>query len=242
MGSRENSGRDGGMEEPYWGPSIKFWRFCGASFTSDRERVSFEITFCIPKDKSLAEPWWVDWASFTTNPKLIITGLQTFWPQNLECSQTIQFHWGSCICQSRGRFNQAAGCEDQTKLMLPMTVMSDQRCAKTCLNNSKQITVWKASSRKALISENLSISNSSNSSNTEMISHSFDSLWHRQTFGKSSLSHILLAILLNHLSSHVARTLTATFYSGFKVKLWMATTFKSARAFDKVSMSVTLIL
>ena len=59
----------------------------------------------------------VYWASFITKPKLIETGLQTLWPENSECNQTIQLFFIENIVpeKAEGDLNRKAECEDRTK-------------------------------------------------------------------------------------------------------------------------------
>ena len=55
----------------------------------------------------------VDWASFITKPKLIEMGLQTLWPQNSECSRTMQFFTEKAVsAKAEKDLNREAGAKD----------------------------------------------------------------------------------------------------------------------------------
>ena len=104
-----------------------------------------------------------DRASFITKPILIETGLQT--SRGPEIRNAAENALSAKAEEDLRR--EAAGCKDQTKRALPTTVTPERSHAKILHNDSKQITVGKPSSRKALISLNFSRRNPSNSQNTE---------------------------------------------------------------------------
>ena len=82
------------------------------SLKSEGARVSFQ-NLLLPSEKQERGLFWrsiAGWLGFLCHEtKLIATGLQTLWPQNLKCSQTIQFYWESCICKSWSRFKEGSG-------------------------------------------------------------------------------------------------------------------------------------
>ena len=130
------------------------------------QECPFKIYFCLRKNKSGAyfgEVLQVDWASFVMKPNLLQQVSRPCGPKIWNVAKLSNFIEKAVSAKAEEDLNREADCEYQTKQALPMTVMQEQRHAKKLLNDGKQINVGKASSRKALISENSSRCNSSNS-------------------------------------------------------------------------------